>query len=526
MAKKILIIRLSSLGDIILTSATVSNIALNQPDAQIYFLCKESYRDVAELLPDVDHVLTIPKKISLTAYIKFLIELDSHNFDLIFDLQGNIRSWWAKKILSANNKYTYPKRRLERMAAVKGKMPLHPAPHTIDLYNQTVSEAGMKVYNHRPLVKTSDNSVEHKQFFEQHNKVVVIAPGAAHQNKTWGMDNFSEVASNLIKAQNIGIIWAVTQNDDEAFEIQNKIDQTHLLRLVDTPIDKLSGYLSKADLTLANDSGIAHLASAVNCPVVAVFGPTHPVLGFAPRGMFDEIIEVDEYCRPCSLHGKKPCYREERFCFTRISPEIVSNFIRGRLSENLKTERAVFVDRDGTIIKDKHFLSDPDEVELIPGAVEALKKFQNDGFKIVIVSNQSGVARGYFDLDSVEIVNAHLCDLLASQHVLVDAVYYCPHHAQGVIPPYNITCNCRKPSAGMAETAAYQLGLDLRRSFVVGDKIDDMNLAKVIGAKGIMVKTGYGAKQSETIKNYDRYREIKIALNIQEAASFIKYDND
>lgn len=526
MAKKILIIRLSSLGDIILTSATTNNIALNHPQAEIYFLCKESFRSIASLLPGVDQVVTISDKISFLAYTKLLLELDNRNFDLIFDLQGNQRSWWAKKMLTANNKLTYPKRRLERLAAVKGKLPLHPVPHTIDLYNQTVEDAGLNVYCRRPLLKETKPSLEYDDFFNKHQKIVLIAPGAAHLNKEWGMENFYQVAEKLINTEKIGVLWAVTKADNERFDIYKKIDSNHLLKLVDCPMEQLAAYIRKSDLTLANDSGIAHLSSAVNTPVVAIFGPTHPALGFTPRGLFDEIIEVDEPCRPCSLHGKTDCYREERFCFTRIQPEIVSNFIRGKLQEYKKQNRAVFIDRDGTIIKDKHFLSDPDEVELIPGAVEGLKALQDQGFKLVIVSNQSGVARGYFDITSVEIVNAHLCELLAAQHLMIDAVYYCPHHSKGVIRPYNIKCDCRKPSAGMAEEAARQLDLDLRQSYVIGDKIDDMNLAKVIGASGIMVKTGYGAKQSEIIKNYARYSEIKIALDIKEAVSFIKYDDD
>jgi D-glycero-D-manno-heptose 1,7-bisphosphate phosphatase len=225
------------------------------------------------------------------------------------------------------------------------------------------------------------------------------------------------------------------------------------------------------------------------------------VLGFSPRGLDDRVIEVDEYCRPCSLHGRKPCYREERFCFTRISPEYVARLAGEMLDTQITRSPALIVDRDGTVMVDKHFLSDPRQVELIDGSTEALRRAGAAGYKIVIISNQSGVARGYFGIEEVERVNARLLQVLAGEGVHVDAIYYCPHHSkEGVQPEFSIDCNCRKPGSGMAERAAAELGIDLRRSMVVGDSLSDLYLGRVIGCPSLLVRTGYGAKEELKLK--------------------------
>jgi D-glycero-D-manno-heptose 1,7-bisphosphate phosphatase len=202
---------------------------------------------------------------------------------------------------------------------------------------------------------------------------------------------------------------------------------------------------------------------------------------------------VDEWCRPCSLHGSAPCFREEQICFTRSSTEHVVQLASGVTAARLRRNRALFVDRDGTLIENKHYLSDPDEVEFIDGSIEALREASDRGYRIVLISNQSGVGRGYFSVDTVNRVNGRIVEHLQKSHVEVDGVYFCPHYPKGPQGnPFAISCRCRKPGPGMAEAAAQDLGIDLRRSVVVGDSHVDVNLARVIGASAILVRTGYG----------------------------------
>ena len=148
----------------------------------------------------------------------------------------------------------------------------------------------------------------------------------------------------------------------------------------------------------------------------------------------------------------------------------------------------VFVDRDGTVLTERHYLADPAKVELLPGALGALAELRAGGYAIVLVTNQSGIARGLYSEADYREVATHLDRLLEEAGVLPDATQYCPHH-----PDYSGPCECRKPGTGMYEAAAQKLGLDPVSSYYVGDKITDVLPAQALGGTGILVRTGYGA---------------------------------
>jgi len=156
--------------------------------------------------------------------------------------------------------------------------------------------------------------------------------------------------------------------------------------------------------------------------------------------------------------------------------------------------RALFLDRDGTINVEREFISSPDEVELIPGAAEGLFLAMTNGFKLFVISNQSGVARGLMTEDDVVRVNQRLIDLLGSEGVKLDAVEFCGHH-----PSVTGRCECRKPSRGMVDRVLKRFDIDLARSFVIGDRVFDVDLAYNIGAKAIMVMTGYGVLEVNAV---------------------------
>ncbi len=146
---------------------------------------------------------------------------------------------------------------------------------------------------------------------------------------------------------------------------------------------------------------------------------------------------------------------------------------------------AVFLDRDGTLVVEKNYLSDPNEVELERGVVEGLQLLQADGLPLVVLTNQSGIGRGYYSLEAANAVNEHINLILRADGVAISAWYLCPH-APGD------GCGCRKPGRVLADRAATDLGLCLERSFVIGDKRSDLELALAIGATGILVTTGHG----------------------------------
>ena len=154
---------------------------------------------------------------------------------------------------------------------------------------------------------------------------------------------------------------------------------------------------------------------------------------------------------------------------------------------------AVFLDRDGTLIEDVGYLRAARDLKLFPWTVDAVRALNQAGFPVVVITNQSGVARGLLTEDTIRDVHTHLSSLLELGGAHIDAYYYCPHHPDGSVAAYTQRCACRKPGRDLIDRAAGDLGLDPARSFVVGDKWLDVGTACAVGARGVLVRTGYGA---------------------------------
>ena len=161
------------------------------------------------------------------------------------------------------------------------------------------------------------------------------------------------------------------------------------------------------------------------------------------------------------------------------------------------TRPAVFLDRDGTLIEDVGYLDALSRIELFPWTVDALRALNRAGLALVVVTNQSGVARKYFPEGFIDEVHRALDVRLAAGGARIDAYYYCPHHPDGKLPEYARDCDCRKPRRGLVDRAAADLGLDPARSFVVGDKWGDVGLARAVAARALLVRTGTGATEEQ-----------------------------
>lgn len=176
---------------------------------------------------------------------------------------------------------------------------------------------------------------------------------------------------------------------------------------------------------------------------------------------------------------------------------------------------AVFIDRDGTIIEEKVYLSDPDGIVIIPGTFEALASLREAGFALVTITNQSGIARGYYTEDDYDAVATRLNEILDEAGVPVDETFHCPHH-----PDITGPCGCRKPGTGMYLQAAADLGLDLRASYYIGDKITDVLPALELEGQGILVRTGYGAEHEPKVPE-----EVWVVDDLRAAAERIRFDS-
>jgi D-glycero-D-manno-heptose 1,7-bisphosphate phosphatase len=187
---------------------------------------------------------------------------------------------------------------------------------------------------------------------------------------------------------------------------------------------------------------------------------------------------------------------------------------------------AVFLDRDGTIIEERGYLNHPDLLELIKGAAEAVALLNRNGLKTIVVSNQSGVARGYLPEELLPLLHEKMSGLLAKKNARLDAIYYCPHHPCVGQPPYRKDCECRKPKTGMIQRAAREFSLDVARSYLVGDKMSDLQTARNAGCKAILVLTGYGKGEWEFNRGKLQAAPDYTATDLLDAAHWIINDRD
>jgi D-glycero-D-manno-heptose 1,7-bisphosphate phosphatase len=193
----------------------------------------------------------------------------------------------------------------------------------------------------------------------------------------------------------------------------------------------------------------------------------------------------------------------------------------------MKKNTAVFLDRDGVINEEVGYLDSLDKLKIIPGAYEAIRLINESGMKVVVISNQAGVARGLFPEDFVKITHEYLQNALRKKGAYIDNFYYCPHHPTEGIESYRQVCNCRKPAPGMLLQAAQDLNIDLTRSYLVGDRFNDMEAGKKIGVRGILVKTGFGQSLLQDDGPDEATPENKpdfIAADILEAVKLILKD--
>jgi heptosyltransferase II len=331
--EKILIVRLSSLGDVVLTTPVIEALKNEFPQSRIFFLTKAQYSDVLRNDPRISSLLEFDpqgRHKGFSGFLRLLSELKSHDFDLMVDLHANWRSFLVRRLTKSKIKLKYNKRWFSRWMMVYFKFLRTKPIHTMDSYLEVLKNLPIDTSDKRPLLFLSKNDVEFMEHFLLEEKVrkddivVGIHPGARWETKRWDEEKFKQVCQVLTERYNYKIILMGDAKDMRLIErIRKDIPNTKLIQAVGWSLGKFMSLIKRCDGLITNDSGPMHMAQALQVPVVVIFGPTHPKLGFAPTGFDNVVLCANVECSPCSLHGEKKCRKKNRLCMDLIQPEMV-----------------------------------------------------------------------------------------------------------------------------------------------------------------------------------------------------------
>lgn len=182
--------------------------------------------------------------------------------------------------------------------------------------------------------------------------------------------------------------------------------------------------------------------------------------------------------------------------------------------------KAVFLDRDGTINVEKRYLHKIEDFEFLPGVIEALKLLQSAGYILIIVTNQSGIGRGYYTEADFNLLNDWMLNTLKQEQINVSKVYYCPHLPNAKIERYRVNCTCRKPSLGMYDQAIEDFNIDVSKSWAIGDKIRDCAICEKYGCRGYLISNNEKADVINKVKNHE-IKNVSYAIDLLECAKYI-----
>ncbi|MCK4427490.1 MAG: lipopolysaccharide heptosyltransferase II [candidate division Zixibacteria bacterium] len=347
--EKILVIRFSSLGDIVLTTPVVKSLNQKFPESKIFFLTKSQYRDLLKNDPNIFSLIKfdpVEKHKGVLGFLRLVKELKTFNFDLMVDLHTNLRSFFIRHLLKTRIKIKYDKRWLTRFLLVHFKFFKVKPTHTVDSYLKALKKIDVNSSEKDPKIFLDQKSENFsKDFFiekkiEKDDIVVGIHPGARWETKRWSEEKFAKVCQILSQKAKLKIILLGDQKDQEVIErINSHTEDQKLFKAVDLPLNKFMSLIKRCDGFITNDSGPMHIASALGVPVVAIFGPTHPRLGFSPMGSENMVLTANVKCSPCSLHGEKKCYKKSRFCMDLIEPEMVTDAVERILKKKFSLKK-------------------------------------------------------------------------------------------------------------------------------------------------------------------------------------------
>ncbi len=474
-----------------MTMPAISAIRRAWPEAHISLLVRPWVADLFRYSSDIDHIIYYDKRYrGITGRIRLSAILRKEHFTRAILLQNAFDAALIAWLARIPERTGY--RRDHRGFLLSNAVPVEqdrPDKHQIHYYLDLVKAIGVSQPLIQPFIRLSDKerkwaSMQISSHFKTDSGPVVgINPGASYGSaKRWLPERFAEVIISVISDLGGKIILFGGPDELEIadeiitainrIKIRNKIQSTGSSIMVmagKTDLLELASLIAECDVFLSNDSGPMHMASALCVPVVAIFGSTDST-ATGPYGNCTRVISKNLNCSPCI---KRECPEGNLECMTAVSSEEVFEAVR----DILPKKRAVFLDKDGTLIEDRHYLNSFEDLKILRGVKSALKRLKASGFALIGITNQSGIARGIVDEDFVRESNEYL-----KKELGLDDFLYCPHH-----PDDN--CACRKPEPMLLCRARCRHGIKLGDSYIIGDKESDVRLAKHTKSTGILLSS-------------------------------------
>jgi len=483
------------------------------PAAEVSVLARPVIAELLKGHPSIDRVLVYEHRsrhAGLTGKWALAATIRSLNFDLAVLFQNAFEAALLAFLGGVPRRLGYATDGRGFLLSEPVKAPGGEASHQIAYYANLLRGLG---YNGslgppRLFLAEEEEREMHRRLAEagidQTDLVVGINPGSTYGGaKRWMPERFGAAVDRLAgrygTTRPLRAVIVGAPGEEALGRIVAESMQAKAIQLSGhTTIRQLMAVIKRCSVFLTNDTGPMHIAAAFDVPVVAVFGPTDASTT-APFGAGHLIVREPVECSPCLL---RECPIDHR-CMTRVTVETVSEAAAKQL-EMLSDERrtkdtqhsalsihhfprrvTVFLDRDGTINRDTGYVKAPEELELLPGVVEAVARLNRAGVRVVVVTNQSGIGRGFLTATALEAIHRKMLALFRAGGAWLDAIYYCPHHPDD-------GCRCRKPGTGMIERAVRDLDLDLSAAYLVGDQARDLELARRVGARGVLMVTTPG----------------------------------
>jgi heptosyltransferase-2 len=499
MSDNILIRGVNWIGDAVMTIPAIRSIKKAYPNSKISLLVKPAIAAVFEKSPDIDEIIIYEDRFKgALGKLKLASLLRKKKFSKAILLQNAFDAAAVAFLSGIPERIGYNRDGrgflLTKPIAYNNedlKM------HHINYYLNMLEKSSIKADYSAPWIHISmDERISARQrLAELKRPILGINPGAAYgEAKRWYPERFAEVANWFIKDTGGSVVIFGGANDiGIAEEIDKHINDNSLLLSGKTTVRELIGLTAECDVFLSNDSGPMHIGYAVGTPLAAIFGSTSPALT-GPADSEHRVIKRNFKCSPCF---QRECPVNDMKCMYAVASEDVYFAIM----ELLPSKKAVFFDRDGTLCKDAHYMNKKEDFEVFP-EIQSLGRLKEKGFMLIGVSNQSGIAKGIVDEEFVKDINGIFINKYG-----FDGFYYCRHNPDE-------HCSCRKPEPGMLFQARAEHKINLKHSYVVGDKDSDMLAARAVGAKSILVRTG---KQQESAYADFAVSDLKDAVELIES---------